>query len=65
VSHNNEAKVQSEVQHASAGAEPIEDPEATGEHRSLEVPGRELLGNGHVSVHDWWGIEIVANMKGS
>jgi hypothetical protein len=64
VSHNGEAKVQSEVRRAITRAEPIDDPKAVGEHRSSEVLGRELLGNGHMSVHDWWGTEIVVNMKG-
>jgi hypothetical protein len=64
MSLNGEAKVRSKVQCAIAGAKPIDDPKATEEHRSSEVPGREPPSNGHMSKHDWWGMEIVGNMKG-
>jgi hypothetical protein len=64
MSLNSKAKVRSEVRRAIAGADLIEEPEAAEEHRSSEVPGREPPSNGHVSIHDWRGMEIVVNMKG-
>jgi hypothetical protein len=64
MSLNDEAKVRSEVWCAITGAEPIKDPEAAEEHRSSEVPGRGPSSNGHMSICDWWGTEIVVNMKG-
>jgi hypothetical protein len=61
---NSEAEVRSKIRHAITRAELIDDPEAMGEHMLLEVPRMELPSNGHMSVHDWWGTEIVENMKG-
>jgi hypothetical protein len=52
MSLNSKAKVRSEVRHAIAGVDLIEEPEAAQEHRSSEVPGREPPSNGHVSIRD-------------
>jgi hypothetical protein len=52
---------------AIAWVEPIRAPKAMEEHMALEVPregGGEQPSNGLMSVHDWWGMEIVVNMKG-
>jgi hypothetical protein len=53
-----------EVRHVITGAEPIEHQEAAEEHRSSEVLRRKPPSTGHMSVHDWQGIEIVVNMEG-
>jgi hypothetical protein len=53
MSLNDEANVQSNVRHVIARAEPIEDQEATEEHRSSKVLRRKPPSNRHMSVHDW------------
>jgi hypothetical protein len=64
MSGSDEAEARSRIHCTIARAKLIKDPEATKEHMLAEVPSRKLSSNGHVSVHDWRGIEIIANVKG-
>jgi hypothetical protein len=63
VSGSNKAEARSRIRHAITGAELIEDPKAAEEHMPVEVPGRKLSSNGHVSVRDWRCTKIIINVK--
>jgi hypothetical protein len=62
--YNNEVKARPKLLWAIVGVELIKGLEAVEEYRPAKVPRGRRARRGHMLVHDWWGTEIIVNMKG-